>query len=50
MVQDLVPFLKAMRISRSFETLKFVFEEKLGKTIPSWVLITGSNFWIVVGV
>ena len=47
MVQDLVPFLRAIGTSRSLETLEFVFEERLGKIAPSWVLMTGSNPSIV---
>ena len=31
MVQDMVPFLRVTRISRSLEALEFVFEERIGK-------------------
>ena len=36
-----------MGISKSSEALDSIFEERIGKTIPSWVPMTGSDSWIL---
>ena len=50
MVQDLVPFLRATGISRSLKVLESELEERIGKTVPSWVPMTSFDSWIVARV